>query len=110
VILQGYEKQEVEGVPAGVPVLERRPEQSCGFAYGWEVQNGGGSEYTAMIASLRRFTGLVETSFQGCYSANRFEIPYWSGEPPTGAPTPVPGDESMPREDRWSGVAPASGD
>ena len=52
-----------------------------------------------MMASLRRFTGLVETSFQGCYAGDRFEIPYWSGDPPTGRPTPVAGDEDLPRED-----------
>jgi hypothetical protein len=100
VILQGYYPQEVDGVPAGVPVIVRPPEEACGIAYGWEVaQNSGGGGYGPMMASLRRFTGLVETSFQGCYAGDRFEVPYWSGDPPTGRPTPVPGNEDLPREE-----------
>jgi WD40 repeat protein len=42
---------------------------------------------------------LTETSFQGCYAGNRFEIPHWSGDPQIGTRTPVPGDESLARED-----------
>jgi hypothetical protein len=99
VIVQGYGPQQVEGLPAGVAVEHRAPHETCGYAYGWEVaHNGGGGGHAAMMASLRRLTGLIETSFQGCYGGNHFEIPYWSGDPPIWTPTPVPGDESIPRD------------
>ncbi len=102
VVVQGYYTQEVEGVPAGVPVLHAEP---CGYAYGWEVeQNSGGGNYAAMIAGIRAVTGLHETSFQGCYTGDRFEVPYWTGEPPVQSPTPVPGDEEvLPRDIAFPG-------
>ena len=99
VILQGLGPQEVEGIPPGVPVEYRGPGQACGYASGWEVaNNSGGGEYELMIKSLRRFTGLIETSFQGCSEGDKFEIPHWSGSPPILTRTPVPGDETMRRE------------
>jgi hypothetical protein len=98
VIVQGYGPQEVEGVPEGVPVAYREPYEACGYAYGWEVWNNGGG-YEPTMKSLRRFTGLIETSFQGCYTGAAFEIPHWSGEPPWQPPTPVAGDETVARED-----------
>lgn len=99
VILQGHYPQEVEGVPEGVPVQRRGAAETCGLAYGWEVAHGGGREFELMMASLRRLTGLVETSFQGCYAGNRFEIPYWSGEPPVATRTPLALNEDMAREE-----------
>jgi hypothetical protein len=99
VILQGHFPQEVEGIPEGVPVLHRDAAATCGLAYGWEIAHGGGRAFELMMASLRRFTGLIETSFQGCYAGNRFEVPYWSGKSPVGTRTPLPLDESIPREE-----------
>ncbi len=99
VITQGYGDQAVSGVPAEVPVEHRGPGETCAYAYGWEVEhNTGGGGYHLMIATARDLTGLTETSFQGCYNGDRFEIPYWSGEPPIQHPTPVPGDERVPNQ------------
>lgn len=100
VILQGYGPQEVEGLPEGVAIEYRAENEACGYAYGWETwNNSGGGGYESMIKSLRRSTGLVETSFQGCYTGDAFQIPFWSGQPPPiRTRTPVPGDETLPRE------------
>lgn len=97
VITQGYYAQEVEGAPDGVEIVHREPGQACSYAYGWEVvHNSGGGNFALMLADIRDVTGLTETSFQGCYGGERFEIPYWTGAPPTDRPTPIPGDEGIP--------------
>lgn len=100
VIAQGHHDQEIDG-PAGVPVIVRRPEETCrAYAYGWEVRhNDGGGSYEALIGEARQVIGLTETSFQGCSTGARFEVPYWTGDPPTASPPPVTGDEDVPRED-----------
>lgn len=101
VIVQGLGRTapDVTGVPDTVPIERRGWNQACGYAYGWEVEhNSGGGSYGEMIASARDLTGLTETSFQGCYDGNRFEVPYWSGAPPVATPTTVPGDETIPRQ------------
>lgn len=75
ILLYGYEAQRLEGVPRNVPVKRgTRPAFAC--AYGWEPsQNTGGCSYQKMIAAVRKATGLVESSFQGCYAGRAFEIP-----------------------------------
>ena len=75
ILLYGYEAQRLEGVPRDVPVQRvNRPPFAC--AYGWEPsQNTGGCSYQKMIATVRKATRLVESSFQGCYAARAFEIP-----------------------------------
>lgn len=55
--------------------------------------------YDQEIAYVRDRTGLIETSYQGCYRGDRFEIPHWEGEPPTTKPTPQVLDESIARLD-----------
>jgi hypothetical protein len=75
IYLYGYEKQRLTGVPKGVPVeVVTKPEFVC--TYGWEPeQNTGGCYYQKMIASVRKATGLVESSFQGCYAGREFDVP-----------------------------------
>lgn len=95
VILHGYAPQLVEGAPSGTQIVYRGPEDMCSIAYGWELSQGGNA---LMIADIRAYTGLVETSFQGCYDAAEFDVPYWTGDPPTAKPTPLVLNESIPRE------------
>jgi hypothetical protein len=75
VYLFGYEPQRIEGVPKDVRVkVVTKPDFVC--TYGWEPkQNTGGCYYQKMIATVRKSTGLVESSFQGCYAGREFEIP-----------------------------------
>jgi hypothetical protein len=75
VYLYGYEPQRLEGVPNHVPVkVVTKPDFVC--TYGWEPnQNTGGCYYQKMITTVRKTTGLVESSFQGCYAGREFEIP-----------------------------------
>lgn len=69
-----YNPQTVTGVPPEIPVYR----VSFGtYAYGWEPdRNTGGGSYQTLIRNVRSITGLVESSFQGCYAGNEFEIPY----------------------------------
>jgi hypothetical protein len=77
VILQGFEPQNVNGVPANVPVTERSFNEACAYTYGWEdFNNQGGGDYKLMISSVRAFVGMNESSFQGCYSGGKFAIPF----------------------------------
>jgi hypothetical protein len=100
VITHGQYEQRVDGAPAGVPVVSWSPPSGFGCMYGWEVEaNLGGCDYWTLIGEVRTFTGLVETSFQGCYRGDRFEIPHWTGEPPTCRADVVTGDESIARAD-----------
>lgn len=102
VLTLGYYEQTVEGLSEEVPVLEF---ESCDCAYGWEVdRNIGGCNYRVAIADIRALTGLQESSFQGCYEGGRFEVPYWSGDPPMERPTPIIADEDLaPRDVEFPG-------
>jgi hypothetical protein len=51
------------------------------------------------IDDIRAITGLHESSFQGCYESGRFEVPYWSGDPPMERPTPIIADEQVAPRD-----------
>lgn len=77
VILQGYDPQDVVGVPANVPVTERGYDEACACTYGWEyLNNQGGCSYKLMISSVRAYVGMDESSFQGCYTGAKFEVPF----------------------------------
>lgn len=75
ILVYGYEAQRIEGVAAGTRVKQiAKPDFVC--AYGWEpAANDGGCYYKKMVAAVRKATGLVETSFQGCYAGRTFEVP-----------------------------------
>jgi hypothetical protein len=75
IYLYGYEPQRVEGVSKAVRVeVVAKPDFVC--AYGWEPsQNTGGCYYKKMISTVRAATGLIESSFQGCYAGGVFDIP-----------------------------------
>jgi hypothetical protein len=90
VLAGGYETQTVTGVPSGI-VETFSP---AGLAYGWEITSGGANQ---VVASARTATGLVETTFQGCYTGARFAIPYAADPPTTCEPSPVTGDETLPQ-------------
>lgn len=96
VIVQGYERQQVNGVPHGVSVTQLGRDEILGLFYGWEL-GAGGAEYVRAIEGIRRYTGLVESSFQGCYAGASFEIPHWQGEPEFCQESAVSGDETIPR-------------
>ena len=96
VLIGGYQAQTVEGVAAGI--VESLPVGQ--YAYGWEItNNSGGGGYWQMMAGIRDATGLVETSFQGCYTGARFTIPYAADPPTTCEPSLVTGDESVAQSD-----------
>jgi hypothetical protein len=64
----------VTGLPAGVTV---ETYDSCDFGYGWEPEhNTGGTDIRRTIAQTRAFTGMAETTFQGCYAGSSFVVPY----------------------------------
>jgi hypothetical protein len=96
VILQGYQPQHLTGVPDGVPVTKIGADDALPSFYGWEVGSGG-AEYVRAIESIRRRTGLVESSFQGCYTGVTFEVPHWQGQPPACDESLVAGDETVSR-------------
>jgi hypothetical protein len=75
VYLYGYETQRIEGVSKSVRI-ERATKPDFVCTYGWEPnQNTGGCYYTKMISTVRKATGLIESSFQGCYAGGEFDIP-----------------------------------
>lgn len=63
VILQGPAHARIIGLPSYVPVIRRSNNETCG-AHAWQFESN--FEYKKMIASIRAFTGLKETSFRGC--------------------------------------------
>lgn len=94
IVVQGYQTPILTGIPDGVDVQTIVP--GCDSAYGWELR-AGGERYPELIAALRGVTGLTETSFQGCYRGDHFEVPHWLDYPPAQSPTPIAGDEMVPR-------------
>ena len=77
VIAQGYYMPVVTGVPAGVPVTIGGYDRMCSCGYGWEPERRtGGCDTALTIGSARVQTGIVETSFQGCYQAFEFNVPF----------------------------------
>jgi len=94
VLTGGYHAQEVVGVPREMVESVYLP-----YAYGWEVsRNTGGGEFWSLLEQARGLTGLVETSFQGCYTGREFAIPYDADPPTTCEASPVDGDETLTPE------------
>ena len=77
VIVGGYFEQQIEGVPAGVPIVRRTyfpieaPWHAEGYFDAWERPS---ESYDQMAFSLRGMTGLGITSFQGAYTGKEFVI------------------------------------
>jgi hypothetical protein len=68
---------DVVGLPAGTTVERLDSTTLCGIAYGWEaIHNTGGGDYRLLISALRSRTGVVETTFQGCYAGGSFVVPH----------------------------------
>ena len=101
----GYYEQVVVGAPRGVPITPLGYETGFSCFYGWELSDSeGGCPFTPSIARIRGLTGLVETSFQGCYSGDHFEIPYTADPPRACECTAVTGDETVsPRDVAFPG-------
>jgi hypothetical protein len=74
VYVAGFHSQQVVGVPAEL-VQVTNFWAVC--AYAWEPErNQGGCSYLLLMEAVRYITGLLESSFQGCYAGNIFEIPF----------------------------------
>jgi len=96
----GYYEQVVEGVPTSVPVTALGYEQGLSCMYGWELAaSEGGCPFIPTMQRVRELTGLVETTFQGCYSGDHFVVPHADGPPPPCEDPAEVGDETIPRRD-----------
>ena len=94
VLVGGYDEQTVTGVSRDV-VKSLAGQQ---YAFGWEVSaTSGDGGLWPLIAGVRAETGLVEASFQGCYTGARFTIPYATDPPTTCEASPVARDETLPQ-------------
>jgi RNA polymerase sigma factor (sigma-70 family) len=75
--VSGYFEQEVGGVPAGVPVVNRSWYPSDGSrrkgGYFWEYE-GNTVEYREMVRKLNADTGLPVATFQGEYQGEQFVV------------------------------------
>jgi RNA polymerase sigma factor (sigma-70 family) len=77
VIVSGYYPQEVNGIPAGVPVTNTSwypsdgSRRTGGFFWEWE---GDTVEYREMVRKLNADTGLPVATFQGEYQGERFVV------------------------------------
>jgi RNA polymerase sigma factor (sigma-70 family) len=73
VLVSGYNEQEVRGLPAGVPVVNRSwfPSDGSRRAGGffWEYE-GNTVEYREMVRKLNATTGLPVSTFQGGYQGD----------------------------------------
>jgi RNA polymerase sigma factor (sigma-70 family) len=77
VIVSGYNPQEVQGVPAGVPVVNRsyfpddgsRRKDGWFWAYQWNTV-----AWREMVRRLNELTGLPVASFQGTYYGESFVV------------------------------------
>jgi len=98
IVVQGAREGTTVAAPQGVPVIYRSADETCGGAQGWEIENGGGAAFVLMMEDVRHYTGLRETSFQGCWVAGQVDVPYWRGDPPDPPRPQVNGDETVPRE------------
>ncbi len=75
VLLSSYDPSQVVGTTAPIHLIDRSA--LCGSPTAWESErNEGGSDIAGLQAALRAITGLTERSFQGCYLAARFVVPF----------------------------------
>jgi beta-lactamase regulating signal transducer with metallopeptidase domain/predicted esterase len=73
VIIGGYYEQEVEGIPAGIPVAYQTyvPSLNDHFFYGYKWTT---LEYRRMVERLNDMTGLLVCTFQGENSGSSFVV------------------------------------
>jgi beta-lactamase regulating signal transducer with metallopeptidase domain/predicted esterase len=73
VIIGGYYEQEIEGIPADIPVIYRTffPSRNEGFFYAYKSNT---LEYRRMVERLNDMTGLLVSTFQGENSGTSFVI------------------------------------
>jgi RNA polymerase sigma factor (sigma-70 family) len=102
VVLGGWSEQDIEGVPAGIPVIHRTYYPDDGSlrneGYFWAVA-GDSARYRAMARKLNEMTGLPVGSFQGGPAGMSFIVDGTRGSEfaekeiklhPAHAPTPTP--------------------
>jgi hypothetical protein len=75
VVLNGYDRHTVSGLPPTVPVLDRSGVGSyfAACAYEWPVGTGG-CETERLVMGVESLFGIPTTSFTGCYQASTFSI------------------------------------
>jgi beta-lactamase regulating signal transducer with metallopeptidase domain/predicted esterase len=103
VIVGGYYEQEIEGVPAGVPIAYRAyfPSQYQGYYWGYQWNS---QECRNMAARLNDETGRPISTFQGEYDATSFVVDGTRGR--EAAQTKARVDEPPPRDRPRSGPKP----
>ncbi len=79
IILQGNKDQKIKGVPDGVE-LTRRPANCAGYASSWfpadRFDGKTSASFSGFISNIQKFTGLIETTFQGAYRLEeKLDIP-----------------------------------
>ncbi len=75
VIVNGYEPSVVEGLPDGVPLVDRTGVgnyiEACAYAWPGDDQ---GCDTQGLVRGAEALTGLSLTLFRGCYTGNDFQI------------------------------------
>jgi hypothetical protein len=78
VLLNGFNAQNVTGVPGGVPTQTRTVAQTgtyfgypCGYSWPYA---GGGCDTNLLIAGVEAFTGQTSSGFIGCYTGEAFRV------------------------------------
>jgi RNA polymerase sigma factor (sigma-70 family) len=74
VILGGYGEQEIEGLPAGIPVLYRAGRSPRRDAESFYAYDASKVEYRRLVGWLNDLTGLLVSTFQGKERAVSFVI------------------------------------
>jgi predicted esterase len=73
VILGGWFEQELEGIPAGVPIVYQASNPSGRRDYFWGYK-ADSFEYRRMVDRLNDLTGLLVSTYQGEYEGSSFVI------------------------------------
>ena len=95
----GYYEQVVDA-PAGVPVTVLGYNDGVSCMYGWELaESEGGCPFFDTMVRVRQLTGLVESSFQGCYAGDHFVVPHSDGPPQPCQCSHLTGDETIELRD-----------
>lgn len=88
IILNGYSRQRVAGVPSGVQVTDRSGSSSLSAcAYKWPADDQG-CDTQKLVSGLRALTGQEVTAFAGCYRATEFTVEDGTASSPS-TPAPV---------------------